>query len=162
MPAQLVAQQVLSDANHLDRRARATQGAAAAQLGDWARRNAAALQLDPEAPIEPGGFHATFRVARRGELRVEVVAQFVQKRAEDRPELRGMPLRGGSTVVATADGIVRFVIAKPLADGDRVARQLSYLRALDAGDPAAPWAKDDEKPTLNARTLRLLHGGAAS
>ncbi|HEX8205046.1 MAG TPA: hypothetical protein VF587_03190 [Solirubrobacteraceae bacterium] len=162
MPTEFIRQQVLSDANQLDRYARATQGAAAGALSGWAKQNAEVLGLDPTEKIDPDGFHATFRVAQTGELRVEVVAQFVQDRRDDVPELRGMPLRGGATVVASADGRVRFVIAKPLDDRERVDRQLGYVRRLDAGDPAAPWAKKDEQPKLSGQMLRLLHGAARS
>jgi hypothetical protein len=161
MPAELVAKQVLLDANRLDRRsdARASLGAAAAALGSWAEENAEALLLDPGAPIQPQGFHATFRVAPSGELRVEVVVQFVQRRdTEEHPELGGMQLRGGSTVVATADGIVRFVIAKPLADAPRLERQLRYARSLDASDPLTAWATDKQQLKLDGRAFRLLHG----
>ena len=163
MPADQIAQQVLRDASALDKRtASMGKGATVRNIVDWARENAAALALDPELPIAAQGFHATFRVADSGELRVEVVAQFMQKREfPDRPELRGMPVRGGSTVVATADGEVRFVIPKPIGGPERLERRLAYLRSLDIDDPRAAWTDDDEELRLTGRTFRLMHGAEA-
>jgi hypothetical protein len=160
MPAAHVAGQVFEDATQLDRRtsSRTERGVAASQLTRWATGNAEALGLDPAQKIQPHGFHATFRVAPGGELRVEVVAQFMQKRDEPgRPELQGLPLRGGSTVIATSDGVVRFVIAKPLFDQKRIDRQLAFMRSLDAGDPLNAWAPTDRGARVTGRTLRALH-----
>jgi hypothetical protein len=161
MPATEVANQVFRDAHQLDRRVptRAAAGRAAVRLTEWAKTNAEALGLDPGAKVETQGFHATFRVAPGGELRVEVVGQFLQTRnTEEYPELGGMPLRGGCTVVATADGVVRFVIAKPLEETERLERQIQHARALDASEPINAWAPDTEPLKVTGRTLRLLHG----
>jgi hypothetical protein len=158
MPAAHVARQVLSDANRLDRRASGTRDLdqAAVALKRWAEDNAAALRLVPDTPVTAHGFHATFRVAPSGELRVEVVAQFLQERGHR--DLDGVPLRGGSTVVATADGVVRFVIAKPLDDEQRLERQVRHTRAVSAADPLTAWASDAPSLRLDGRAFRLLHG----
>lgn len=159
MPADLVARQVLNEANRIDRHARATEdlNRAAVELQAWAGANAQRLRLVPDMPVKAHGFHATFRVAPGGELRVEVVAQFLQQRAH--PELAGVVMRGGSTVVATADGVVRFVIAKPLDDAQRMERQVRHTRALAAADPLAAWGPDSPGVMLDGPVFRLLHGG---
>ena len=158
MPAEHVARQVLIEANRLDRHthARRDLGKAAAALKAWAEANPEPLRLVPGTPATARGFHATFRVARSGELRVEVVAQFIQERPH--PELTGVKLRGGSTVVATADGQVRFVIAKPLDDATRLEREIRHTRALAAADPLGAWSPEGSDLELDGRAFRLLHG----
>lgn len=81
----------------------------------WAVRNADELDLDPARPIKVQGFHALYRVTREGQLRIELVVQFLQTVGDKEfVGLAGVPLRGGTTVVASSDGEVRYVISKPL------------------------------------------------
>jgi hypothetical protein len=169
MPGDRVARTLLSDAQDFHRRthpelrraAREAAGKAAPALQEWASANAQALELDPERPIEAHGFHATFRVAPSGRLVVEVVAQFTQQddtRAD--PRYGGLRFRGGTTVVATAGGDVRFVIAKPIFSQARRERQLRHVERLDADDPALGWAADDYAGRRVARlSFRGLHEG---
>lgn len=84
-------------------------------LNAWAVRHANELDLDEGRPIQVQGFHALYRVTREGQLRIELVVQFIQTAADKEFEgLAGVPLRGGTTVVASSDGQVRYVISKPL------------------------------------------------
>jgi hypothetical protein len=145
-------------------RYRRTGATAAPALQQWALNNAEALGLTPDVPIRAQGFHATYRVAPDGRLAVEIVSQFVQQRmeTEDDPRYGGLRFRGGTTVVATADGAVRFVIKKPLADEARRTGQLEFAAACDADDPALSWAGDDYMKDRIARlSFRGLHEGNA-
>ena len=133
-----------------------TDGVARA-LGAYARRNAAALGLnpDPKLPIQPEGFHAVFRLGGNGLLKVNVVAQFVQTadkatRDQAAAEFGGIELRGGATVVADVDGEIRHVVSRPtpaLASargGDaagiaRLAAVADFVDQFDSVDLPGPW-----------------------
>jgi hypothetical protein len=156
-----------------DADARAADDLAASGLHAWARQHAAELDLDPDSKIQVRGFHSTHRVAPNGRLVVEIVAQFNQM--EDtvgRPEFAGLPMRGGSTVIASASGDARFVISKPLettaiteekkAEAQmRRRRQLACVEACDRTDPALAWL--DERSLARRMRLRAdfraLHEG---
>lgn len=123
-------------------------------LNEWAVRNADELDLDRNRPIQVQGFHALYRVTREGQLRIEMVVQFLQTaRDKEFSGLAGVPLRGGTTVVASSDGQVRYVISKPLpraqdASGadervahaeERLALQRQFVEEADLTDPRAPF-----------------------
>ena len=74
-----------------------------------------------------------------GELVVEIVAQFTQKHDTTGDETYGgLPVRGGATVVASAEGDVRFVIAKPLDDATSAASASATTSPhRDLADPRA-------------------------
>ena len=117
---------------------------------------AAKLGLNPNLPIKVHGFHPVFRVAPHGQLMVELVAQFTQvDRAshQDSEKYGGVPLRGGTTVIASADGTVRYVISKPLESGqiseakqreakERRERQEAFTIDCDRRDSRLAWADD--------------------
>jgi hypothetical protein len=145
-----------------------------AELHAWAKRNAAALDLDPdpERKIKVEGFHSIFRVAPNGQLQVEVVAQLGQKQdTTGSPEYGGLAVRGGTTVIAAADGTVRYVISKPLLSkgirsekqdeaSERMERQRAFVESCDREDPSLPWCDDDyERKRMSARNFRSLHQG---
>jgi hypothetical protein len=134
----------------------------AESLAIWARKNAAALSLDSRHDIAVIGFHTVFRVAPNGQLMVELVAQFGQ---QDKATLKdvdygGVPFRGGTTVIAGAEGKVRYVIAKPMTDARRES-QKAYVTQLDARDVALAWGDDRrEARRMKARTnFAALHRG---
>ena len=135
---------------------------AAAMLVWWARKNAEPLGLISGHRIELLGYHTVFRVAPNGELLVELVAQFEQKEKASRndPAYGGVPFRGGTTVIAGVDGVVRYVIPKPMSD-QRRANQKKYVTQLDATDVALAWCDDDYEATrMRARTnFAALHRG---
>jgi hypothetical protein len=147
-------------------------GRVAVGLHDWALRNAAALDLDPERPVELQGFHSIFRVAPNGQLQVEVVAQFGQKeQTHDRPEYGGLICRGGTTVIAAADGNVRYVISKPLPSeairpekkleaDQRLERQSAFVETCDRENAALAWSDDAYARTrMSPRSFQGLHQG---
>lgn len=138
-------------------------------LRSYAKANARKLHLDPKQKVEVAGFHSSYRVAPDGQLLIDIVAQFEQCQKGTSDELGGAPLRGGTTVVASADGAVRYVIAKPLESGAstplkrqeaklRRERQYDFVEACDQADPQAAWCSDDRQ--LRFRMLRM-HNFAA-
>ena len=118
---------------------------------------AAKLSLDPQRKINVLGFHPVFRVAPHGQLLVEIVAQFAQKDDVFDSEFGGVPLRGGTTVVAAADGTVRYAISKPLgsralSEGRRgnglphSARRTGCLWSRSHREARNPRAVEDRRP----------------
>jgi hypothetical protein len=119
------------------------------------------------------GFHSVFRVAPNGRLLIELVVQFAQQDRTQLNALGGIPLRGGTTLVASADGQVRYLIAKPLpsarleparrreADA-RVERQKGYVAMCDARDARLAYADDAYVGQRMALRMNLsaLHDGA--
>ena len=146
----------------------------AAGLTRYAEEHASALQLDRGHPIKVQDFHNVFRVAPDGQLLVELVAQLTQ---EGQPppgeDLGGLPLRGGTTLVAAEDGTVRYAIARPLpgahlsGGASRVAEERQEtLRALiqreDDGDPSLPWSVEGYRGqrALQRRGFPWIHNRA--
>jgi hypothetical protein len=123
--------------------------------------------------IEVHGFHPVFRVAPNGQLLIELVAQFAQTDRSRTEDFGGILLRGGTTLIASADGTVRYVISKPLpsptlnpskkieADA-RLQRQLAYLHMCDLTDTKLCYSSADEfKNRMRLRmNLAALHQGA--
>jgi hypothetical protein len=83
-----------------------TSQAAVRELYLYAKKNARALHLWPtQAVLSISGASYCFRVGADGQLSVDIVAKFRQKRqGGSRPQHRG------TTLVASADGTVRYVI----------------------------------------------------
>jgi len=133
-------------------------------LREYAKANCKKLHLDPDVDIRVAGFHSSYRVAPDGQLLIDIVAQFEQCKPETSDELGGVPLRGGTTVVASADGVVRYVISKPFESGastsikrreakDRKERQYDFVERCDQSDPQRAWCAGDRD--LNTRMLRM-------
>jgi hypothetical protein len=127
---------------------------------------AAQLHLNPQQRISVLGFHPVFRVAPRGQLLVEMVAQFAQRDEACEDQFGGVPLRGGSTVIAAADGTIRYVIAKPLISDaisqdkrreaeERRQQQQDFVTACDRRDPRLPWADDRYLQNRIAMTMNF-------
>jgi hypothetical protein len=146
-------------------------------LWNYAMTNAQHFHLstDPNIKIEVHGFHPVFRVAPNGQLLIELVAQFAQTDHSRSAEFGGLPLRGGATLIASADGTVRYVISKPLPSPNldaskrleaeaRVERQRSYIRRMDMEDPKLGYCSAQE--LANRMRLRMslsaLHQGFVS
>ena len=84
-------------------------------IAAFAAAHAEELDLDPERKVAVQGFHATHRLTRESQLRVDVVLQVTQTADQNEfGELGGVPFRGGTTIVASSDGVVRYIIGKPL------------------------------------------------
>ena len=141
---------------------RKSMGRWAGELTSWAQKNAAVLGLEAKHKPALDGFHTIFRFAPDGQLLVELIAQFTQtdeKAAKD-PAYGGVPFRGGATVIAAANGQVRYVVSKPLSE-ERRQRQLDYVGQLDRTDAALAWTDEEYEATrMRARTsFAALHRG---
>ena len=132
-------------------------GKLAHDLHVWAKRNAETLELDPGFPIRLVGFHSVHRVAPSGELLVEMVAQFVQTRTPD-GDLGGLRLLAGTTLVATLEGRVRYLVAKPF-DEKRQDAMAAWVKAFDARRETS-WTNQPPETDrmLKAFSLRAIHG----
>lgn len=158
----------------------------ASQLHAYATANAGVLHLDPELTIRVTGFHSLFRVAPNGRLHVENVVRFTQemepaetiraidpRRAEESDEpddlLGGVRYRGGTTVIATVDGQVKYVISKPLSSaslpahkrreaGERLDEMVTYVRSVDARDA---WLDLYTRDRFRARHVERMTVAAA-
>jgi hypothetical protein len=130
------------------------------------------LSLRDDLDIAVAGFHTSFRVAPSGQLLIEFIVQFAQTQKSDDDALGGLPLRGGTTVVAAANGAVRYVIAKPLphagldpatmaAAESRIARQKRYVQLCDATDSSEAYGLggNPRERMLRRMNLRSLHEG---
>jgi hypothetical protein len=149
---------------HVVQGAVATGRRYAPRLLKYAQDNAKKLHLDPKRAIAVTGFHSSYRVAPDGQLLIDIVAQFEQSIEDTKGTFGGSPLRGGTTVVASADRVVRYVIAKPLESAAstplkrreaklRTERQREFVDECDRGDPQAAWCADSRDfPT---RMLRM-------
>lgn len=133
-------------------------------LHGWAssKNQARRLGLDPDdskGKIAVSGFHPTFRV---GGAWSEVSVTFTQKRPVT--DLGGLPFRGGATVIASFDGTVKYVVAKPFAGGDGAARReahAAYVGGVDRRDPALEWIDPAARETRHSLrcSFAALHGG---
>lgn len=150
-------------------------GDIARMLHSYAQDNASELNMDPKRRIEVAGFHLSFRVSPSGRLVFELIVQYAQKDESLRESLGGLPLRGGTTLIADANGRPRYVISKPLpftklpaetrkeAEA-RLHRQRAYLSLCDLMDPHSSYMSEDKyKRRMELRmNLRSLHQGVMS
>ena len=134
----------------------------ASELTKWARAKAARLGLDPKEKIALDGFHTVFRFGPDGQLLVELVAQFTQVDESTKTDeaYGGVPFRGGATIIAAANGAVRYVVAKPMSK-ERRERQIGYVTELDNGDAALAYTTvEQDAMRMRARqTFAALHRG---
>ena len=135
----------------------------AGELKKWARAKSERLGLDTSHNIALDGFHTVFRFSPDGQLLVELVAQFTQldEKTKNDDAYGGIPFRGGATVIAAANGAVRYVVTKPMSD-DRRQRQTAYVGELDSGDVALAYTEAEkyDGTRMRARTsFAALHRG---
>jgi hypothetical protein len=109
-------------------------------LSRFGRLNAKALGLNPNDKVQAFSFHAIHRVAPDGRLKVEIIAELMQQMEvpldkSDKTSER-FTFRGGTTVVLTNEGKVRYAIQKNLGQDDannpRLKRQRDYYYTSDA------------------------------
>lgn len=142
------------------------------QLWQYAKDNAAPLGLDPTKTVAIDGFHPVHRVARDGSILVEFVIQVVQTDREQMDAFGGLPLRAGATIVASADGAIRYIISKPMPSDNiaaearqaarrRVERLREFVALCGARDASLSWADENafKTPMLRLQSFRALHGG---
>jgi hypothetical protein len=143
------------------------------QLGDYARRNADSLgfvrQRGLPNQIGVDGFHWVFRVGRNNRLIIELVIQYSQITAGGTTSNGGLQSWSGTTVVAAADGTVRYVIAKPTKVKDafpaeirrqaeeRKDRQRAYIELCDQRDPRLAWGDQGYRDNRMAMRMNLAH-----
>jgi hypothetical protein len=143
--------------------------------------NALRLGLDPNPNlrISVRGFHPVFRFTPQGQFLIELVAQFSQRLGTTTSyvtgpntsglpsDLGGVPRRAATTIVASADGTIRYVISKPAPSPDapphmkrlaeaRLARQDRHLLSFDLRDPLQPWASADYMSERLADSFDLI------
>ena len=105
-------------------------------LSRFGRANAKALGLNEDRNVQAFSFHAIHRVAPDGRLKVEVIAELMQQM--DVPsdgadkDSEKFTFRGGTTVILTDDGEVRYAIQKNLgkddAHNERLKNQRGYYQ----------------------------------
>jgi len=151
-------------------------------LAKWAVSHHEQLGLVDGHPIRVDGLHVSYRQAADRQPRPEIVVQLSQRRTdlEDQrlPEGRRPVFRAGTTLIAHADGTIRYVIAKPLpvapaaaaaapAKGepapppdpvqkfaaDRFERLSAWISELDAEDALTAWTDEPAMLRLDFATL---------
>ncbi len=144
---------------------------AAAKLHQYALANVDKLGLAGPGRIKVDGFHAAFRHGANGQLRVDVAIRYLHSvpqevQAKFGAALGGVPLRGGSTVVADATGRVRHVITKavptdpdaPGATDGGVARLRGlkqWVAQFDGHDLLAPWIQPESRVVQSLNFARI-------
>lgn len=98
-------------------------------LHAWAMENRARLKLEPDLSIAVRGFHPVHRIAQNGELLIEMVAHVVQTPRAPQ-QLGGLTYRAGTTLIASIDGRVRYLICKPFQQA-REQRMAHWLATFD-------------------------------
>lgn len=172
--ATLIAEIAIADAGLVEDESpdlQEVQTFAAKYLHSYATSNAVTLGLDPNRKIRVQGFHPVFRIAPNGRLLVEVVVQYSQQVDGSHEELGGIPFRGGVTLIASADGEVRYLINKPMdyaaadprfsaAAKQRRERQAEYMRMCDMRSAMGPYYTHNERQVRMARMMDFsaLHG----
>jgi hypothetical protein len=91
----------------------------AVNLHKYAIENCQSLGLSPD-PKEPISlkFHTAFRNVA-GVLWVDLIIQYMQTEYSDKEIPDKFPFRGGTTVIASADGTIRHLVMKPIRTVDQ-------------------------------------------
>jgi hypothetical protein len=134
----------------------------------YASSNAQLLMLDATQKIHALGVHPVFRVAPSGRLLIELVVQIAQRSSRPAEDFGGVPARGGTTLIVSFDGTVKYAIAKPLPGGAtagraveaaqrRLDRQGAYLHALSLQDLRYAYADEVLSRAELRATFKNLH-----
>jgi hypothetical protein len=139
----------------------------------WAVDNSRILQLSQREKISVAGVHPSFRIAQDGQLLVEMIIQLVQEDSTlPAAEFGGVPFRGGTTLIVKANGLVQYVIAKPIASQQlskgslelaerRQHSQRAFVAKVDDLDAFHSW-RDEEfqnRRIVDRVTLAAAHRG---
>ncbi|MFO0614715.1 MAG: hypothetical protein U0414_19165 [Polyangiaceae bacterium] len=138
----------------------------AAALQNYGKSYATALGLDPKLSVSAPSFHTSFRVGPDGQLRAEIVVRFEQQEREEKGEGGVLP-RGGVTLVANAEGKIRYAIAAPLPGVERAdlaedaaRREDRFRRFVSASrdrDPASEWMTEEQYANRMKMRLAAVH-----
>lgn len=142
-------------------------------LSRFGKANAAALGLNPNQNVQAFSFHAIHRVAPDGRLKVEVIAELMQQMDvlldPDDKDSEVFTFRGGTTVILTDKGEVRYAIQKNLGednkDNRRLQRQRDYYQTSMASMAVAAYGSDELQNFLPRRgrkrpmNFSLVHRG---
>ena len=133
-----------------------------------AHRSALGLAPDPSIRVNVQGFHPAFRSGSNGRVQVDIVAQLVQTIQPDasvKADLGGLPVRGGTTIVLSDAGVVRYLVTKPIPINDSLAttpavgRSVSAMRdfvtADDEADDTLIWRGDRYRQSRATERGRL-------
>jgi hypothetical protein len=116
-------------------------------LSRFGKQHARVLGLNTQRPVQAHSFHAVARVNPSGGVNVEIVAELMQQMDVDLdPKDKDTPaftFRGGTTVVLTHEGKVRYAIQKSLGRDDpqnrRLQEQREYYRKMGEGLAMTPY-----------------------
>ena len=115
----------------------------------WARAHADQLGLRRDMGVAVAGVHVSYRQAADAQPRPELVLQLEQRRRdledESLPLSRRVPLWAGTCVIASIEGDVRFVIAKPLPERRLPNSDFGNPRARVAGGSAGSGPVDPQR-----------------
>jgi len=143
----------------------------------WAKRHAVSLGFEPSFPIALESAHVTYQIDEDRQTRPKIVLQLVQRRPDleascqpDVAESERTPLRAGTTLIARVDGMVEYVIPKPLPlkspveqpevmyvhliGTDRLHRMQAWFADLDDRDALSVWT---EVPAVQRLNFASLH-----
>ncbi|HKO36722.1 MAG TPA: hypothetical protein VJV21_09600 [Pyrinomonadaceae bacterium] len=142
-------------------------------LSRFGKANAKALGLNPKEPVQAYSFHAIHRVAPDGGLKVEMIAELMQQMDvaldPDDKDSEIFTFRGGTTVILTDKGEVRYAIQKNLGednkDNKRLKRQRDYYQNSMASMAMAAYGSEEMQDFLPRRgrkrqmNFSLVHRG---
>ncbi len=145
------------------------------KLWQYGVDNARKLGLaDPERiKVHVSSYYHSIRVAPDRRWTGQTVIQFVQTMRDPSVDLGGLPLRGGTTLIADAEGRVRYLAVKPLPCAmqavyrsmgkERLERMREYIEYCDARDPQMAWGdRAYRKNRMKARArFSALHDGCS-
>jgi hypothetical protein len=147
-------------------------------LTRWARTHAVAIGLEPSLPIALSSVHVTYRRAQDRQPLPKIVVQYTQRRPDleekfqpDLPAEQRTPLRAGTTLIARANGEVKYIVAKPLpliapAAGDqdadyvnrfgqdRLDKMTVWFEQVEHDDPLSIWI---DQPAVRRLDFASLH-----
>jgi hypothetical protein len=128
-------------------------------LHAWASKNRKALGLSKDK-FRVFSFHPLQRSGPDGRLVFDFVVEFLQERQVPLdPKDRNSPLftfSGGSTVVLSQRGEVRYAVLKRLESKTRLARQRAFYQQNRESMTASPYAAPQDMDELN---LSAIHRG---
>jgi len=132
-------------------------------LHGWAEAHRTELGFEDALPIEAHDFHPLFRVTENGNVRVDLVAEFVQTKKLDeewRSRLGCEAIRGGTTVICDENGSVRYLVVRPVPTTQEALSQFENLVSeLDFRDTTTVWLSpaDFRRRTITRSSFAALH-----